>query len=114
MLVPNEDGTALVPYTGADAANLTINGELSKLAFSLSFGHGIHAGIHFRSSTRASLLLGEQAAISVLSDRAGGYNEPFDITITKPDGTLYSFNNGNEPFAALATTDNYYLCGYCY
>lgn len=105
VMQPSEDGLSLVPYTGTDAANLTINGELSKLAFNISFGHGIHAGIHFRSSTRASILLGEQVGISVLSDRAVGYNEPFTINITKFDGTTQSFvnsspgvfNNGTSP-----------------
>jgi hypothetical protein len=107
VMMPSSDGLSLVPYTGADAANLTINGELSKLAFNVSFGHGIHAGIHFRSSSRASLLLGEQEAISVLNDRAMGYNEPFTISITKLDGTIQTFtnsspgvfNNGNTPSA---------------
>jgi hypothetical protein len=50
-------------------------------------GHGIHAGIHFRSSSYWSILLGEQVALSVLSDRAKSYNEPFTIKITKFDGT---------------------------
>jgi hypothetical protein len=92
---PSEDGLSLVPYTGTDAANLTINGELSKLAHNISFGHGIHAGIHFRSSSRASILLGEQVGISVLNDRAVGYNEPFSISITKFDGTTQTFVNSS-------------------
>jgi hypothetical protein len=97
VVVPSEDGLSLVPYTGADAGNLTINGELSKLAFNISFGHGIHAGIHFRSSSRASILLGEQVAISVLNDRALTYNEPFTINITKLDGTIQTFTNAGNP-----------------
>jgi len=39
-----------------DADSLDINGELLKLAFNISTGHGIHAGIHFRSSINASVL----------------------------------------------------------
>jgi hypothetical protein len=93
VMMPSSDGLTLVPYTGADAANLTVNGELLKLAFNISFGHGIHAGIHFRSSSRASILLGEQVGISVLNDRAEGYNEPFNISITKFDGTTQTFTN---------------------
>ena len=76
-----------------DANSLTINGELSKLAFNVSFGHGVHAGIHFRSSTLWSILLGEQVALSVLQDRAASYNEPFNITITKFDGTTATISN---------------------
>jgi len=37
--------------TGADRDSLTINGELLKLAWNVTTGHGIHAGIHFRSSS---------------------------------------------------------------
>jgi hypothetical protein len=56
------DGRSLA-FTGSDANSLTINGELSKLAFNVSFRHGIHA-----ESTPVrllSLLLGEQVALSV-------------------------------------------------
>ena len=93
VYVPSTNGRSLNTYTGSDANSLTINGELSKLAFNVSFGHGIHAGIHFRSSTLYSILLGEQVAISVLQDRAASYNEPFNITITKFDGTTVTISN---------------------
>jgi hypothetical protein len=105
VIAPSSDGLSTVTYTGADAPNLTINGELLKLAFNISFGHGIHSGIHFRSSTRASILLGEQVGISVLKDRSQGYNEPFNISITKFDGTTQTFTNqGNDPFVTIADT----------
>ena len=90
---PRSDGLALNTYTGADRDSLDINGELSKLAYNVSFGHGIHAGIHFRSSTYWSILLGEQVALSVLQDRAKSYNEPFTIKITKFDGTTTTITN---------------------
>ena len=90
---PDAAGFLLNAYTGADRNNLDINGELNKLAFNISFGHGIHAGIHFRSSTYWSILLGEQVALSVLRDRAKGYNEPFTVNITKFDGTTATISN---------------------
>ncbi len=93
VVVPSQDGLSLLPYTGSDRDQLTVNGELAKLGFNTSFGHGIHAGIHFRSSTLYSLLLGEQVALSVLQDRARGYNEPFTIEITKFDGTTATISN---------------------
>ena len=40
---PSADGLSLNTYTGADSDSLDINGELNKLAFNVSFGHGIHA-----------------------------------------------------------------------
>jgi len=91
--IPSNNGLSLNAYTGSDRNRLDINGELNKLAFNVSFGHGIHAGIHFRSSTYWSILLGEQVALSVLQDRAGSYNEPFTVNITKFDGTTATISN---------------------
>jgi hypothetical protein len=96
VMQASEDGLSLVPYTGADRDSLTINGELSKLAFNVTFGHGIHSSIHFRSSSRMSILLGEQVGLSVLKDRASTYNEPFSINITKFDGTTATVSNQGD------------------
>ena len=93
VVEPSTDGLSVNSYTGADRNILDINGELNKLAYNVSFGHGIHAGIHFRSSTYWSILLGEQVALSVLQDRARSYNEPFTINITKFDGTAATITN---------------------
>jgi len=93
VVVSSDDGLSLNTYAGSDSDSLDINGELSKLAFNISLGHGIHAGIHFRSSTFWSILLGEQIALSILNDRAKSYDEPFTITITKFDGTLAKISN---------------------
>ena len=90
---PSTDGLSLNAYTGADKNSLDINGELNKLAYNVSLGHGIHAGIHFRSSTYWSILLGEQVALSILQDRARSYNEPFTISIKKFDGTAATITN---------------------
>jgi len=92
-VVPADDGLSLVPYTGADAGQLTVNGELAKLGHNVSFGHGIHSGIHWRSDTDTSLLLGEAVALSFLKDRARTYNEPFTVQLTKFDGTTATISN---------------------
>jgi hypothetical protein len=92
-VVPSSDGLSLVPYTGGDAGQITVNGELNKLAHNISFGHGIHAGIHWRSDTDSSIQLGEAIAISVLQDRALTYNEKFTVHFTKIDGTTATISN---------------------
>jgi hypothetical protein len=92
-VVPTDDGQTLLPYTGSDAGQITVNGELNKLANNVSFGHGIHAGIHWRTDTSASVQLGEAVAISALQDRARTYAEPFTINITKIDGTIATISN---------------------
>jgi hypothetical protein len=92
-LVPSADGLMLEPYNGTDAGKMTVNGELHKLAHNISFGHGIHAGIHWRSDTDCSILLGEAVALSFLQDQALTYKENFTVTLTKLDGTPVTIKN---------------------
>jgi hypothetical protein len=89
-VVASPSGGTLTPYTGAP---LTVQGELNKLAHNITFGHGIHPGIHYRSDSDASLLLGEAVALSILQDKAPAYNEKFSVTITKFDGTTATISN---------------------
>ncbi len=89
-MIPNATGTALIPYTGGP---LNVNAELNKLGHNITFGHGIHAGIHYRSDSDESLKLGEAVALSVLQDKASTYNEPFTVNITKFDGTIATISN---------------------
>lgn len=93
LVEPTADGTGLDTYAGSDANDIDINGELSKVAFNVCFGHGVHAGIHFRSSNYWGVLLGEQVALSLLGDRAKSYNEPFAMNITKFDGSTVTITN---------------------
>jgi membrane-associated phospholipid phosphatase len=92
-VVPTSDGLSLVPYSGSDAGQLTVNGELNKLGHNVTFGHGIHAGIHWRSDSDTALPLGEAVALSFLRDRAKTYNEPFTVNLTKFDGTTATISN---------------------
>ena len=96
-VVPTSDGLSLVSYAGSDAGQLTVNGELNKLGHNITFGHGIHAGIHWRSDSDTSLMLGEAVALSFLKDRARIYNEPFTVRLTKFDGTTATISNQGNP-----------------
>jgi hypothetical protein len=91
--VPSSDGLSLGPYTGQDAGQITVGGELNKLARNVSFGHGVLAGIHWRTDTDWSMTLGEALAISILQDRAQCYNEKFSISFTKLDGNKVTISN---------------------
>jgi hypothetical protein len=94
LLMPSNDGTGTVAYTPPEGEPpLTVNGELHKLASNISFGHGIHAGIHWRSDTDTSIQLGEAVALSFLRDQARTYNEHFSISLTKLDGTTETISN---------------------
>src|SRR5262249_22478581 len=88
------DGTSPLPYVApAGEKPLTVNGELHKLAHNISFGHGIHAGIHWRSDTDTSIQLGEAVALSYLRGHAHAYNERFRISLTKGGGTTATITN---------------------
>jgi membrane-associated phospholipid phosphatase len=86
-VVPTADGLALQPYTGADAGQITLTGELNKVASNIAQARNI-AGVHWRSDAIQSMLLGEAVAISILRDQKRCYNESFGgFSFTKFDGT---------------------------
>jgi hypothetical protein len=83
----SEDGFSLVPYNGADVQQLTIGGELNKLAANIALARS-HAAVHWRYDYSDSVVLGETVAISMLRDMAQCWNEPFEgFSFTKFNGT---------------------------
>lgn len=83
-VVPDAAGNNLVPFGGPQ---LTVRGELNKIASNVAIGRNI-AGVHWRSDATESLKLGEAVAISILRDQSRTYNEAFNgFTFTKFDGT---------------------------
>ena len=84
---PTDDGLNLVPYLGPDAGDLTVGGELNKIASNVALGRNT-AGVHWRSDATESLKLGEQIAIGILREQRNCYNEVFNgFSLTKFDGT---------------------------
>jgi membrane-associated phospholipid phosphatase len=80
-------GQTIVPYTGADRGQITVGGELNKLASNIATGRN-HGGVHWRSDAVEAMRLGERVAISMLSDMFETYGEPFEgFRLTKFDGT---------------------------
>lgn len=87
VVEPTDDGLALVPYTGGDVGQMTLAGELNKLAANVALGRNI-AGVHWRTDGEESMLLGEEIAIRLLQNQAGTYNEKLaGFTFTKLDGS---------------------------
>ena len=83
----SDDGLSLVSYTGSDAGQITVGGEMNKIAANVGIGRN-HAAVHWRSDYADSLTLGEAVAISILRDQRATYNEQFSgFTFTKFDGT---------------------------
>jgi hypothetical protein len=84
---PTPDGLSLAPYTRTDAAQMTVGGELNKIASNVALGRN-YAGVHWRSDGTESLKLGEQVAIGILKDQRACYNENFGgFSLTKFDGS---------------------------
>jgi hypothetical protein len=84
-VIASADGLSLVPTTD----NLTVLGELNKLAANVSEGRNM-SGIHWRvSDNMLGMTLGEDVAIELLKETAATYPEKdFEgFTLTKFDGT---------------------------
>jgi len=100
-VLSNADGTALTLYTGVDAAQMTVGGELNKLAGNLALFRNA-AGVHWRSDYSESLPLGEKVAIGLLQEMSRTFNEDDAFfQLTKLDGTTVRIFDGCvEPVAA--------------
>ena len=78
----NDTGDSLTQYTGADATQMTVGGELNKLAGNIAIFRNA-AGVHWRSDYTESLPLGEAIAIGLLQEMSLGFNEDdafFELT----------------------------------
>jgi membrane-associated phospholipid phosphatase len=84
--IPTTDGLGLENYTGADAALLTVGGELNKVAANVAIGRNF-GGVHWFSDYTGSIVLGEEVAIRILQEQKSTYNELGFFTLTKFDGT---------------------------
>jgi hypothetical protein len=73
-VVASSDGLRLERWNGAD---LSVEGELNKLAANASFGRNM-GGVHWRSDATESIRLGESIALGFLDDMRDCYHENFD------------------------------------
>lgn len=84
----NSANAPLAPYSGPDRADMTVHGELNKLAANVAMGRSM-GGVHFRSDNTRSLRLGERVATIMLSRLASGYAE-------RPLGFAYRNFDGDD------------------
>jgi hypothetical protein len=81
VVISQTDATgALIPYTGPDLDEVTVEGELNKIACNVAMGRSM-GGVHWRSDNTRSLRLGEQLAVELLRSESEDYAEK-----RKPDG----------------------------
>lgn len=99
------DGLSLVTDGVADAGQLTIEGELNKVAANIGIGRNV-AGVHWRSDHTASLALGERVAIHTLLDYAGCYAESgVELRFRSFGGQNIVVSNGSVTPANYAGAD---------
>ncbi len=92
--VTNVAGTELVPYTDPDAEQLTVGGELNKIASNIAIGRNA-AGVHWRSDYTESVKLGETVAICILKKESSDYHEkPNYFKLRRFDGKVVKIQNG--------------------
>jgi hypothetical protein len=99
-VMTNADGSALLPYTAADAGQLTVGYELDKLAYNIAMGRNI-GGVHYRSDATQSLLLGQHVAIDMLLRQAKDYVEEFTFEFTTFGGHKVTISNTNKQGAQV-------------
>ncbi|HEV8581195.1 MAG TPA: hypothetical protein VGX68_19185 [Thermoanaerobaculia bacterium] len=81
------DGLSLQPWKGAD---LTVGGELDKLASNIALGRDF-AGMHWRTDSVEGLKLGEEVAIRILEELSFTGNELFSgFSLRRFDGRRIS------------------------
>ncbi len=79
---PAQGYTALKDYPGADVDELTVRGELDKIAANIATGRNM-AGVHWRSDYSQSALLGQRMAVSMLYHQRRDYHErPWSLSFT--------------------------------
>src|SRR5262249_36233888 len=93
--VPNADGTALVAYTGPGATEMTVGGELNKLAANIAIGRNF-AGVHWFSDYSESIRLGERIATILLIKQSRDYFEDFELSYTNFDGKQVQISAGGN------------------
>lgn len=91
---PDDGYNSIRSYNNADSDDMTVNGELNKLATNVGIGRN-WAGIHYRSDAIGGMLLGEQIAIKYMEDMLSVSVENNlngtvpEISIQKFDGSTY-------------------------
>ena len=84
-------GSNLVVYPDADYANMTINGEINKLASNVALGRD-WSGVHYRSDSIGGMLLGEEIAIKYMGDMLSACVEN-NLDGTAPTITFTKFDD---------------------
>lgn len=93
----NQDPECFDPpqeYTAGDANQITVGGELNKIASNVAMGRSM-GGVHWRSDNTRSLRLGEKVAIEILRKRTLEYAErPVSFTFRSFNRQMVQISQG--------------------
>jgi len=102
---PNDD---LPVYAGADAAQMTVGGELNKIAANVAMGRSM-GGVHWRTDNTRSLRLGEQITTIMLKRQSTDYAEtPFRLSYRSFDNALVTIEKGHVTVAGDPQLEAFY------
>jgi hypothetical protein len=106
---PDKNGSDVLPgYTGTDAAKMTMEGELNKLASNVAMGRSM-GGVHWRTDNTRSLRLGEKIATIVLRRESKDYQERPSWTYTNFDDEEVTIKpNGNVSVPKNSDLEKFY------
>jgi hypothetical protein len=95
--VPESGGKSLVPTKRPEDAldNLTLNGELNKLAANIAIGRSM-AGVHYYSDYFESVRMGERIAVGMLAEHLAMQSENSKVSIETFDGDRLSIIGSDE------------------
>ena len=87
-------GGVLAPYGGGDIDQMTVAGELNKIACNVAMGRSM-GGVHWRSDNTRSLRLGEQIAAELLRSESQDYAERRKPGGAAPSWSFTAFNGAD-------------------
>ena len=82
---PNANGQNLDILPNSSTLDLTVEGELNKIASNISIGRN-WAGVHYFTDYYESVRMGEKIAIGILEEQKLTYGENFSMTVPLFDG----------------------------
>jgi hypothetical protein len=105
---PNADGTKLEAnlLDGTKTNQLTIQGELNKLAANIAIGRNM-AGVHYYSDYYHSVRLGERVAVGILLEQSITYGDEVEMTFDSFDGDRLTISGkgGSCPSLTVLAAD---------
>jgi len=99
-VVADRDGLSLLPYLGSDSGKLTVGYELDKLAYNVANGRNM-AGVHWRSDTTQSFLLGQRLAVDMLMRQSSLYRESYEFNFRSFAGNEVTIESGNIKIGSI-------------